>query len=144
MLKKFEADWQQRSRFFLGAFDRLTNEFVAQIYIGVVSQDLPEFELGYFVEAGHEDRGYIVEAAIAALQLIFDDLQASRVRLECDDTNLRSRRVAERCGFVQEGQIRQNKKNADGTFTGTLFFGMLRNEYEILKNDRWGKDKVKR
>jgi RimJ/RimL family protein N-acetyltransferase len=133
VLKKIEAGWQERKSLFLGAFDRLTDEFVAQIYIGVVNWDLPEFEVGYFVDVEHEGRGYVSEAVRATLQFLFEDLQAHRIRLECDDTNLRSYKVAERCGFVREGHIREDKKKPDGTFSGTLIFGLLRSEYETLK-----------
>ncbi len=56
-------------------------------------------------------------------------LMAQRVCLECDDTNLRSIHVAERCGFVQEGHIRENKRNPDGTISGKLHYGMLKSEY---------------
>jgi RimJ/RimL family protein N-acetyltransferase len=144
VLKKFAVDWQEQKSLFLGAFDRLTDEFVAQIYIGVVNRDLPEFEVGYFVDVEHEGRGYVGEAVRAALQFLFEDLQAHRVRIECDDTNIRSYKVAERCGFVREGHIRENKKNADGTFSGTLFFGLLRSEYEALKTISGLKNEIQR
>jgi aminoglycoside 6'-N-acetyltransferase len=48
----------------------------------------------------------------------------------CNDTNTRSYRVAERCGFVREGHLRENHKHADGTFSGTFFYGLLRREFE--------------
>jgi len=144
ILRKFEADWQERKSLFLGVFDRLTDEFVAQIYIGVVNWDLPEFEVGYFVDVEHEGRGYVGEAVRATLQFLFENLQAHRVRLECDDTNLRSYKLAERCGFAQEGHIRENKKNADGTFSGTLLFGLLRSEYDVLKIISGVKDEIER
>ena len=63
-----------------------------------------------------------------ALGFVFGLLGAHRVRLECDDTNLRSLRVAERCGFVREGHIRQNHQHADGSVSGTVHFGLLRSE----------------
>ena len=52
--------------------------------------------------------------------------------MECDEANLRSRRVAERCGLVLEGHVRENKRNADGTLSGTLYFGLLKSEFEAL------------
>jgi ribosomal-protein-alanine N-acetyltransferase len=128
------AAWVARNAFFLGAFRRDTHEFVAQIYVGVVNWDLPELELGYFVDSEHEGQGYVTEAAEAALHFAFKHLGAHRVRLECDDTNARSCRVAERCGMVKEGHIRENKKNPDGSITGTLHYGMLRNDaYSALQ-----------
>jgi len=38
----FAAAWTARTAFFMGAFRRDTQAFVAQIYIGVVNWDLPE------------------------------------------------------------------------------------------------------
>lgn len=124
------AAWDERRAFFLGVFDRLTGEFVAQIYVGVVSDDLPEFEIGYFADIDHEGQGYVSEAVRATLPFIFGELGAHRVRLHCDDTNDRSIRVAERCGLIREGHIRENQRHPDGTLSGTLLYGLLGREYE--------------
>jgi len=62
----------------------------------------------------------------------FEHLAAHRVRLECDEANVRSRRVAECCGMILEGHIRENKRNAGGTLSGTLHFGLLKSEFEAL------------
>jgi len=136
LVRELAADWRARDCFFMGAFDRTADEFVAQIYVGPVDWKVPEFEIGFFAEVDHEGQGYVTEAARAALGFIFHRLQAHRVRLECDDTNERSWRVAERCGMVREGHVRENKRNADGTLSGTLYYGLLRREYEVLSEDR--------
>jgi ribosomal-protein-alanine N-acetyltransferase len=131
MVQELAAEWQARNCFFMGAFDRSTDEFVAQVYVGPANWDVPEFTIGYFVDKDHEGQGYVTEAVKAAIGFIFEHLQAHRVRLECDDTNERSWRVAERCGLVREGHIRENKVNADGERSGTLYFGVLKREFEI-------------
>jgi aminoglycoside 6'-N-acetyltransferase len=130
IVREFAADWVARKAFFLGVFIKDTQEFVAQIYIGVVNWDLPEFELGYFVDHEHEGYGYVTEAAKGALQFCFKHLGGYRVRLECDDTNARSSGVADRCEMVREGHIRENKRNADGNMSGTFLYGLLRSEFE--------------
>jgi ribosomal-protein-alanine N-acetyltransferase len=135
-VRDFAVAWMARDAFFLGVFRRDTHEFVAQIYVGVVNWHLPEFEIGYFADVGHEGQGYVAEAARAALRFAFEHLGAHRVRLECDDTNVRSMRVAERCGMIKEGHIRENKRNADGSISGTLHYGILREEFE--KNPETG------
>jgi aminoglycoside 6'-N-acetyltransferase len=132
VVRGLNAEWRARNSFFMGAFDRETDEFVAQVYIGPVNWELPEFEIGFFVDRDHEGQGYVTEAVRATLGFIFHDLGAHRVRMECDDTNERSWRVAERCGLVKEGHARENRKNADGTLSGTLHFGLLRGEFEAL------------
>jgi RimJ/RimL family protein N-acetyltransferase len=135
-MRDLAADWVARNCFFMGAFDKQTDEFIAQIYIGPVKWDLPEFEIGYFVDQVHEGKGYVTEAVKGALRFIFEYLHAHRVSLKCDETNARSYGLAERCGMVREAHIRENKKNPDGTFSGTLQYGMLRGEYEALQK-KW-------
>jgi len=122
-------EWVKRSCFFIGVFDKKTGEFVAQIYVGPVDWKLPEFQIGYFADVDHEGQGYVTEAVGATLRILFDQLNAHRVRLACDETNLRSIRVAERCNMTKEGCLRENKRHPDGTYSGSLIYGLLRSEY---------------
>lgn len=134
VLRSFCLYWDFHQSFFWGAFEKETQTFVTQIYVGTVNWDLPEFEIGYFVDQTYQGRGYVQEAVRGVLHWLFMDLHAQRACLDCDDTNLRSQHVAQRCGFVQEGHIRQNKRHADGSITGTLLYGMLPGEFdEALK-----------
>ena len=132
VVRELASEWRARNCFFMGAFERETDEFVAQVYVGPVNWEVPEFEIGFFVDKDHEGQGYVTEAVRTAMGFIFEHLKAHRVRMECDDTNERSWRVAERCGMVKEGHIRENKKNADGKLSGTLCFGLLKREFEAL------------
>jgi [ribosomal protein S5]-alanine N-acetyltransferase len=128
-MQAFMADWAAGKAFFLGAFTQADEGFVAQIYVGVANPELPEFEVGYFADAGNEGQGYVSEAVAGVLPFLFQTLGAHRVRIECDETNERSARVAERCGFVREGHIRENHLWPDGSITGTLHFGLLASEF---------------
>ncbi|HBX69204.1 MAG TPA: hypothetical protein DEH25_07435 [Chloroflexi bacterium] len=131
-VRQYALAWMARDFFLLGAFDKNSHQWVGQIYIGATNWDLPEFTLGYVVDVNHEGQGYITEAVKAALCFTFESLQAHRVRSDCADTNERSYRVLERCGFNREGHFRENKKNPDGTFRGDYQYGLLRSEYEPI------------
>lgn len=132
VVRELAADWIARKHFFLGIFEKDTHQWVGQIYIGPTHWDLPEFAIGYVVDVNHEGRGYITEAVKASLCFIFEHLQAHRVRSDCNDTNLRSYRVLERCGFIREGHFRENKRNLDGSFHGDYQYGLLRSEFEAI------------
>ncbi len=129
IVRDLAAEWAARRSFFLGVFDKNTHEFVAQKYIGPLNWDLPEFELGYFADKDHQGQGFVTEAVKEITQFIFKHLNAHRIRVVCDDTNLRSIRVAERCGMVREGHICENKKDSHDYFTGTVIFGLLQQEF---------------
>jgi len=132
LVRELVAAWQARTAFFMGAFDRESDQFLAQVTVVPVDWEVPTFAIGFFVDVVHEGQGYVTEAVRAVLPFIFAHLEAHRVRMQCDDTNVRSRRVTERCGMVLEGHFRENKRNRDGTLSGTLHFGLLRREFEAL------------
>jgi len=131
MIVDFVNEWKKRTHFFMGVFLKESEQFVAQIYIGSVNQNVPEFGIGYFVDVKHEGKGYVTEAVNAVIKSLFEILDAHRIRIETDDTNVRSIVVAERCGFVKEGHIRENKKNLDGNYSGTLYYGLLKSEFHV-------------
>ena len=130
MIINFISDWKSRTHFFMGSFLKESTQFVAQLYVGPIDWDLPEFGIGYFADVDHEGKGYVTEAVKAIIATLFEKLNAHKIRIECDDTNIRSISVAERCGFVKEGHLRENKSNPDGTYSGTIYFGLLRSEYQ--------------
>ena len=130
IIRLLTSEWDAHKSFFMAAFEKTTGQFVAQIYIGVVDWRLPEFEIGYFVDKDYEGRGFVTEAVRGALGFIFQHLKAHRVCLHCSDMNEKSRRVAERCGFVLEGHLRETHLSQDGVFSGDLSYGILKSEFE--------------
>ncbi len=132
IVRELALDWAARRHFFWGVFEKSTGIFVAQVYVGPVSWEIPEFEIGYIADVDHQGRGYISEAVKAVLRFIFEDLHAHRASIHCSDTNIRSQRVAERCGFTLEGHTREDHRNSDGTLDGSLHYGLLRAEYERI------------
>jgi RimJ/RimL family protein N-acetyltransferase len=134
LVGELEAAWKAHNSFFIGAFEKQTGEFVAQIYVGPVDWNLPEFQIGYFVDVDHERQGFVTEGVRAVLAILFEQMNAHRVRLGCDETNLRSIRVAERLGMTREGYLRENRHNTDGTYSGSYIYGLLQAEYHLNSN----------
>jgi RimJ/RimL family protein N-acetyltransferase len=131
LVRQLQADWSAREHFFMGVFEKASGAFVAQIYVGPLDWALPAYTVGYFADCEHEGQGYVTEALQTVLDFLFMELHAHRVQLGCADTNLRSARVAERCGFQREGHLRENHKSPDGTFEGAYLYGLLRSEYLV-------------
>ena len=87
---------------------------------------MPRFEIGYWCRTSYAGKGYITEAVNAITAFAFDVLGARRVEIRCDALNLRSRRVAERCGFPLEATLRQFDRSVDGELRDELVFAKLR------------------
>ena len=128
-IRGFNEQAQVGKAAFLGVFRREDGGFVGQIYIGVTNADLPGYLIGYFCDEAHLRQGYVLEAATAVVSALFGECGALRVGLWCDDTNIASRRFAERLGMRQEGHVRADKRHPDGSITGSLCYGLLRDEF---------------
>ena len=70
-------------------------------------------------------QGHVSEAVQQLCALAFDRLTARRVEIRCDTINLRSRAVAERCGFELEGVLRRDVLGVDGQPRDTAVYARL-------------------
>jgi RimJ/RimL family protein N-acetyltransferase len=135
IVRELAADWEAHNCFFVGIFEKETNDWVGQVYVGHTHWNLPEFTIGYVADVEHEGKGYISEAVRGVLKILFEDAGAQRVCSDCNENNVRSWRLLERCGFTREGHLRENKKNPDGSFHGDFLYGLLRSEFKNLERE---------
>jgi RimJ/RimL family protein N-acetyltransferase len=128
-VRELGADYMARNCFFIGIFEKATDAWVGQVYVAPTDWELPEFAIGFVADVNYEGRGHISEAVKGVLGMLFGDMGAHRVKSDCHEDNVRSWRLLERCGFKREGHLRQNRRNADGSFHGDFLYGLLRQEY---------------
>lgn len=133
LIGELEEEWEKGTHFFMGIFLKNSGEFVGQFYIRNINPNLPEFSLGYFCDVNHQNNGYITEATNACIKMLFTEMHAHKIQIHCNDTNIRSIKIGQRCGFKQEGHLRECIKMKDGSITGRIFFGLLHREFKEKK-----------
>ena len=87
--------------------------------------EVPQFEIGYWVRRTHEGQGYVSETVRALARFAIATLGAQRVEIHCSHRNTRSQRVAERCGFVLEGRLRNRLREPDGELRDTMIYSLV-------------------
>ena len=85
-------------------------------------------EIGYWIGGDYEGRGLVTRAAAALLDQAFGPLGLDRVSLHTDPANERSRAVARRLGFVEEGLLRQGTAFPNER-RDELVYGLLAQEW---------------
>lgn len=85
-------------------------------------------EIGYWLGAAFQGLGLATKACRALINHAFTDLALHRVEIRCLSENLKSRRIPERLGFIEEGLVRQVRWRRDH-FADHVVYGMLASEW---------------
>ncbi len=128
--RRMQAKFLLREDLTMFAFEREADgsegRFVGGTGLHRIDWRVRRFEIGYWCRSSRQGRGWMSEAVLALTGLAFEQLQARRVEVRMDDTNERSWRVAERCGFALEGVLRGDTLAPSGELRDTRVYGLTR------------------
>lgn len=103
-------------------WDPVANEVVGGSGLHRTDWHTPKTEVGYWCRSSRVGEGLISEAVQALAALAFETLGVVRLELFTDAENQASRRVAERCGFVLEGVLRNERRAPGGGLRNTCVY----------------------
>ena len=86
-------------------------------------------EIGYWMGAEYEGLGIMTRSVDRVVEMGFEQLDLNRIEIRCATGNRRSRAVAERLGFVQEGILMQDEWLYDH-FVDKVVYSKLKSEYK--------------
>ncbi len=90
-------------------------------------------EIGYWIDAAHQGRGIVTGATARLTDYAFAEQDCNRVMLHCAAGNLKSRAVAERLGFVQEGILREAEWLYDH-YVDLVVYSMLKRTWVLRRH----------
>ena len=132
-IRELNAYWVARKRFVLGIWLKSSLEYIGQIWIEPKNWEVPSFELGWYLDHAYQGKGIAFEAAMRATKFIFEGLKAHKIIVLTRDDNIKSKKLAERCGYIREGHLRDHNINEGNRF-GLLCYGMLKEEFNQIDN----------
>ena len=106
-------------------FRKDTGTFVGGTGLHRMDWAVPRFEIGYWCRRSCEGQGYVSELVAVLTRFAFATLAAQRVEIHCSHRNVRSQRVAERCGYVLEGRLRNHGREATGELRDTMVYALV-------------------
>jgi [ribosomal protein S5]-alanine N-acetyltransferase len=81
--------------------------------------------IGWGLARAYWGFGYMTEAVREVIRFAFEEMGMHRIEAECQVENIRSIRVAERCGMTREGTRRENEINR-GRFVSNHVYAIVR------------------
>jgi len=91
--------------------------------------------LGYWLAADRQGRGIMTRAARAYVEHAFGPWDLRRISIEAAPENTRSRAVAERLGFREEGLLREAER-VGNRMLDHVVYGLLAEEWRAAQDDQ--------
>lgn len=133
VVRRMHANFLAREDLTLFLLERNTGRFIGGSGLHRIDWNVPRFEIGYWVRASEQGKGFITEAVAAISDFVFEKLFAERVEIHMDTHNERSWRVAERLHFQLEGIHRRDARDMNGALRDTRVYAMIRDEWLARK-----------
>ncbi len=104
--------------------DKATGEHIGNSGLHRIDWNVPKFEIGYWCRTSKSGHGYVTEAVRALTALALEDFGAARVEIQCDDKNVKSAQVAQRCGYGLEGVLKGYSRGTDGSLRDARIYAV--------------------
>lgn len=88
-------------------------------------------EIGYWLADGLQGRGIIAKSCKATINHAFKELGLNRIEIKCGTGNDKSRAIAEKLQFKQEGILKQAEL-LNGKFIDLYLYAMLKEEWHMI------------
>ena len=96
-----------------------------------INREIGKAETYLFANPIHLHKGIGTRAKKLICQFGFEQLGLNKLYFITNEDNFASIRVNEKCGFKLEGRMRQEYLTKDGERKDRLYFGLLKEEWEV-------------
>lgn len=107
---------------------RYQGKLAGQIEYNYLDWNNRKTELGFWLGESFQKKGLVTKSCKILINHAFQTLNLNRVEMHCGIENKKSRKIAEKLGFREEGTIRQSAWIHD-RFVDFVVYGMLSGEW---------------
>ena len=129
LLDKYTARYNEPNYYRWAVIEKASGECIGQIAYFLVDPGNEFAEIEYCIGTSYQGKGYATEACRAVIQYGFEHIGLHKVQICCRTTNLKSKRVIEKCGLTYEGTLRDYFQMSEGVFEGRMYYSVLRDEW---------------
>lgn len=115
--------------FTAGIYERASGAYLGGCGVVGYDEESSSAEIGYWLAAEHQGKGYASEAVRALCRYLFEECEANRTVICNDVRNAASRAVAERVGFRLDGVLRSHTP-LKGDLVDTAYYTLFPGELE--------------
>jgi RimJ/RimL family protein N-acetyltransferase len=124
-----QATTHPRRDYHLGVVLNATDELIGLVRLSISVPEHRGADIGYGLRRDRWNQGFATEAATLLVDFGFHQLGLHRVFAYHHPGNVASGRVMTKLGMQQEGLLRENVLNHDGTWRDSVLYSILQHEW---------------
>lgn len=121
----FEKEDKNTKSFHLGIALKESNQVIGDLWIYLIENNRMA-SVAIRLSKDYHGKGYGTESLSAITKFCFEKTELQRLWTEVDVRNIASQRILEKCGYLQEGHIRQGKMV--NTWCDYYIYGILKTD----------------
>ncbi len=127
-LRMFRAKFDMSEEYIFGVFDPKETELIGGtgLHPRVGSN---AFEIGYWVNVNHVNKGYASEFSAALTKVAFEIENVDRVEIHCDPNNNKSAAIPKKLEYIYEGTLRGRTETIDGEPSDSMIWSIWKEDY---------------
>ena len=124
------ADWLTHQGYYFGIWDKSSAQLIGFISIINIDWKLPKGEIQFFIDSKQARKGVMTEVLNELVDFAFQQLKMQKLVIKTGIEYYPPQRLARKCGFNREGDLRSEFKKASGEIMDVMLFGLSFTTYE--------------
>jgi ribosomal-protein-serine acetyltransferase len=105
-------------------FLKSSGAFIGKLSFFEIEWGVPKAGIGYWLDTRFVGQGYMTEAVTELTRYGVETLGLARIQIDCDPRNSASARIAQRCGYLHEGNLRNGSRDLAGELRDMAVYAM--------------------
>ena len=127
-LRMFRSKFDLSENYIYGVFDPNETELIGGTGLHP-RVGLNAFEIGYWINVNHVNKGYATEISAALTKVAFEIENVNRVEIHADPNNIKSAAIPKKLGYVYEATLRSRIETIEGEPSDSMIWSILKEEY---------------
>ncbi len=124
------ADWLTQQEYCFGVWESKQAKLVGFVRLFNITWGVPAGEIAFFIDKDFEGKGIMTEVVQAVMGFAFEELEIEKLSLRTATDNYATQRLARKCGFRREGDLRSAFRRPSGDLIDVMLFGYTKTEFE--------------
>lgn len=124
------ARWLLQKEYAFGIWQSEEARLIGLVSLLHIDWQVPEGRLTFFIGQGHGNQGIMTEVLLHLQTFLFRQLRMERVYVKMAQDNFSAQRLARKCGFRREGDLRNAFRRPSGELLDMMLMALTRAEFE--------------